>query len=228
MDMDATTQPRLRRKESREVRRRQLIDAAMETIAENGLSGTTMADVTNRAGLSIGIVNLHFDNKEGLLTETLRFLATEMRDAWADAYTDDALNPTEKLSAIIEAIFHPSICNPTKIAVWFAFFGEAQYRHTYRAMVDEFDTERDEAIEALCHKVKEDGDYDDIDPVSVAMSIESLADGLWLSILLYPDWLSPQQAKQRIYDMLHAHFPQHFARSTSTETATCSLKGGGT
>lgn len=222
--MDATTQPRPRRKESREVRRRQLIEAAMETIAEKGISGTTMADVTRRAGLSIGIVSLHFDNKEGLLTETLRFLATEMRDAWAGSYTDAALTPSAKLSAIIEAIFHPAICGPTKIAVWFAFFGEVQYRAIYRAMVDELDTERNEAFETLCQHVREEGGYDDVDPINLATSIESLSDGLWLSLLLYPDWISPEQAKRRVYNMLHAHFPEHFAREARTETAARGLK----
>ena len=45
-------------------RRKQLIKATIKCIAKNGLSGTTMADVTKLAGLSLGIVNLHFETKE--------------------------------------------------------------------------------------------------------------------------------------------------------------------
>ncbi|GIR39252.1 MAG: hypothetical protein CM15mP51_00320 [Porticoccaceae bacterium] len=39
-----------------------------------------MADVTKLAGLSLGIVNLHFETKEKLLVETLRFITDEYRN----------------------------------------------------------------------------------------------------------------------------------------------------
>ncbi len=68
-----------RRTASREERRRQLIDATMKCIARKGLSGTSIGDVASEAGLSQGIVNLHFDSKDNLLTETLRTLANEYR-----------------------------------------------------------------------------------------------------------------------------------------------------
>ena len=43
--------------------------------------GTTIATVAREAGLSQGIINLHFQTKERLLTETLRYLADEYRNA---------------------------------------------------------------------------------------------------------------------------------------------------
>ena len=39
-----------------------------------------MADVTSKAGLSLGIINLHFETKEKLLIETLRFITDEYRN----------------------------------------------------------------------------------------------------------------------------------------------------
>ena len=66
-----------RRTASREQRRQQLIDATMKCIARKGLTGMTLSDVANEAGLSQGIVNLHFESKENLLTETLLSLADE-------------------------------------------------------------------------------------------------------------------------------------------------------
>lgn len=208
--MNATLSPRPRRKAPRDERRRQLIHAAMEAIAEKGMTGATTAEVTRRAGLSMGIVSLHFESKEGLLTETLRALAEEMRDVWADAYHDESLPPSERLRAIVRACFHPQICTPMKIAVWFAFFGEAPYRKIYRSIMDTFDTERSEAIEALCEQVKVEGGYDAVDPHALATAVESLADGLWLSLLLYPNWMTLDAAQSQVFDMLAAHFPDHF------------------
>ena len=58
-----------------EQRRRQLIEASIRSIADYGLAGTTIATVAREAGLSQGIINLHFKTKERLLIETLRFLS---------------------------------------------------------------------------------------------------------------------------------------------------------
>ena len=76
----ATVAPKKnRRTASREARRRQLIDATMKCIARKGLGNTSIGDVASEAGLSQGIVNLHFESKDNLLTETLRTLANECR-----------------------------------------------------------------------------------------------------------------------------------------------------
>ena len=67
------------------LRRQQLIDSTIESIAKRGFSETTMADVADGAGLSRGIVNFHFKSKEMLLVETLHYLAVEYREAWTRA-----------------------------------------------------------------------------------------------------------------------------------------------
>ncbi|MEM1411462.1 MAG: TetR family transcriptional regulator, partial [Pseudomonadota bacterium] len=51
---------------SRAERRTQLIEATIRSIAANGLANTTTAQVAKEAGLSQGIISLHFDGKEGL------------------------------------------------------------------------------------------------------------------------------------------------------------------
>ena len=71
-------QPEKRRKASKEERKAQLIEATMRSIALHGLSDTTMATVVAEAGLSQGIVNLHFQSKERLLLETLAFVVDDL------------------------------------------------------------------------------------------------------------------------------------------------------
>lgn len=208
--MSQRTEPRIRRTAPREERWRQLIDAAMMSIAQNGLSGTTTAIVTETAGLSAGIVSLHFGNKENLLVATLESLAHEHRDRWAEAVRTPALNATQRLWAIMEAHFDPAICTPTKIAVWFAFFGEARYRETYRRIVEKFDFERTTTVEECCRTIIAEGGYVTADPSMLARSIESFADGLWLDLLLYPEEVTLEGAGLRMRAMLNAHFPRHF------------------
>ncbi len=126
--MTEGTAPRTRRTAPREERWRQLIDPAIVSIAQHGLSGTTTAIVTERAGLAAGIVGLHFGSNENLLVATPEHLAPEHRARWIEAVGEPGLTPAERLRAIIEAHFDPAICTAPKIATWFAFFGEAPSR----------------------------------------------------------------------------------------------------
>ena len=57
----------------------------MKCIARKGMSSTTLSDVAKEAGLSQGIVNLHFESKDNLLAETLATLAGEYREKFDKA-----------------------------------------------------------------------------------------------------------------------------------------------
>lgn len=214
----AKTNRQTGRTASKAVRRRQLIDATIESISKHGISGTTMTTLTGYAGLSLGIVNFHFKSKENLFEETLRHLAREHRDQWQKQFQTAALDPAARLLAIVDAHFHPSICNRKTLAVWFAFYGEAGYRQRYRTIMSEIDTERWETSHDLCRQIVVDGGYDGIDPDTIAKTLEGLFDGLCLNILIYPGEFSRQDAKRQIRDYLAANFPDHFHPSPKGET----------
>ena len=221
--METDKSLRQRRFAPKEVRRLQLIEATLESLAENGISGTNMAAVTGRAGLSMGIVSLHFKSKDNLLTSTLRHLSGEIRDAWVNVHNNTSLSAAERLRGIVAASFDPHISSTTKIAVWFAFFGENKYRQVYRDMVEEFDDERTDAIEQLCAEIADEGGYTDVSPEMLATTIECLCDGLWLNMILYPEWLTPIVAETQVMDLLARHFPDHFTLApvpTETEAMT--------
>ncbi len=194
---------------SRATRRRQLIEATYDCIAENGLTGTTLGEVGRRADLSMGLVSFHFRSKENLLQETLVHLAEEHRKRWTEGLAG-ARDPAAKLAAVMDAHFHPSTCNHTHIAVWFAFFGEARHRDVYREKIARFDAERTGTVTRLCAALAEREGVA-LDAGHVAGNLESLADGLWLSIMLYPAWLDRRTAKAQIHSFLRLVFPSAFA-----------------
>lgn len=205
--MDGNTEITSRRFAPKEVRKQQLIAATLAVIAEKGVSGTTTTLVTKKAGLSAGLVNLHFENKDNLLKATLEHLAIELRDCWQAVHEDTTLPPAEKLWGIIQACFHPDVCTNEKVRVWFAFFGEAPYRAFYREMVSKFDDERGDAMAALIVQLGQS--EDDADRTSDA--IECLADGLWLNMMLYPDWYDLDSSRAQIWNLLSLQFPKQFS-----------------
>lgn len=194
---------------SKEVRRRQLIEATINSIAKHGISGTTMTTVTRLAGLSLGIVNFHFENKENLFAETLKFLAEEHRDHWRKAYETAGPEPEAKLLAIVDAHFTKTISSRKKLKVWFGFYGEVGYRAAYRKLMTDIDGERWSISTELCRAIIEDGGYDNQDARNVSDTLEGLYDGFCLNILMYPGEFSRHDARARVRDYLANVFPRH-------------------
>ena len=112
--------------------------------------------------------------------------------------------------AIIDAQFHPRICNRRKLAVWFAFFGNPMHRKFYQATATGIDDERMDVVTDLCAVIISDGDFSGVDARDVAATLEGLFDGLWLNILMYPDRFSADGAKAKVVAYLAAIFPAHF------------------
>lgn len=98
---------------SRDARRSQIIDATIQTLATRGFARTTLTEVARTAGLSHGLVLFHFDTKEGLLAETLAYLAEEYRQNWQAALESAGPAPADQLAALIEADFSPPSAPPS-------------------------------------------------------------------------------------------------------------------
>lgn len=212
----STKQPRRagprRRTAPPEERRSQLILAAVRCIANRGLAETTIATVAQEAGLSQGIINLHFRTKERLLTETLRYLSDEYRNACAAAADAAGPSPAAGLQAMVDLDFHRDICTRNKLAVWFAFWGERKFRPTYRRICAARDKSYDDMARNLCARICEQGDYPEVESALVADGLSALTDGLWLDLLVRPETMSRELARRITMAYLADAFPKHFRR----------------
>jgi TetR/AcrR family transcriptional repressor of bet genes len=202
--------PPLSRAEGKQRSRQKLITATINSITKRGFAETTLARVSEGAGLSRGIVNFHFRSKDALFLEVLRFLSREYQKNWSRAF--DAAGPTaaEKLEAVLMVDFEPPISNRNRIAAWFAFFGEAKSRPTYMAARTDMDRVTYDAIIELCRTIIEEGGYPNLDPERAAEGFSAMGDGLWLDILISPNDSSPELSKQTMSTYLRALFPKHF------------------
>jgi TetR/AcrR family transcriptional repressor of bet genes len=198
---------------AKEVRQQQLIKATLSAVAKKGFAETTLADVAREARLSQGIINLHFRSKDKLLEETLRHLAAEYKQAWEKSLERAGARPADRLAALVELDFQRNVCERNKLAVWFAFWGEAKSRPTYRKLCAERDREYDEVLLAVCRELVEEGGYDAVDPAEVTDGLSAMSSGLWLDMLMSPDGMTPEQARRICFSFLASVFPKHFKRS---------------
>ena len=193
-------------------RQLQLIRATIRSVAANGLSDTTMATVANAAGLSQGIINLHFRSKQRLLVATLRHLADEYRACWERSVADAGDAPADRLAARVADDFAPAVGHRDKLAVWFAFWGESKSRPTYRRICAERDRADRAAIVTLCQALIRQGGYTGIDADIVAATLSAMTAGLWLDLLTRPRTIDRGQARTICTAYLAATFPRHFPR----------------
>ncbi|TVQ56827.1 MAG: TetR family transcriptional regulator [Rhodobacteraceae bacterium] len=196
-----------RRAESKETRAQQLIDAAMRTIAMHGLAGAITALLTERAGLSAGIIDLRFGSKDKLLAAALERLVMAHRAKSIAAARNPMLDPAARLWAPMEAHFAHDVRTPTRIAVWFACFGEARRRARCRRISESFDTERTDFMESCGEALMAGSGAPGLDPERFAQLIESAADGLCLDMPPYPDEVGAASAREQ----MRAFFPRRFA-----------------
>lgn len=205
-----TPKKKARRTASREARRRQLIDATMKCIARKGLGNTSIGDVASEAGLSQGIVNLHFESKDNLLTETLRTLANEYREQFDRTLENAGPRPADALRALLAMDLQPKQLDRQKLAIWFAFWGEVKSRPTYRSICDEYDRYYDSVVEKLCAGIIEEGGYINIKPAAAAEGLTCMTNGLWLSCLISPQDFDRDIAWSAIMSYLANVFPKHY------------------
>ena len=196
------------RKAVRDIRREQLVEAAIRAISQRGIGETTIADVVKEAGMANGAVNQYFASKDILLLEALRAVTGEFREIWHQARDKAGDDPAAVLEAIAMAQFHPKVCRHERISVWVAYWSETRFRPKYMEACTESDAEYGDALMSTCRSLAESGRYKSLDAEKVGQFVLAAGDGLWVNIML------GLITRERAVDLMRAHlvsvFPRHF------------------
>ncbi|MBI1172593.1 TetR family transcriptional regulator [bacterium] len=200
------------RKMSRAVRREQLIESTIETLAARGYARTTLTEVARTAGLSHGLVNFHFETKEKLLSETLAYLAEEYRLNWLSYLEGAGDDPAAQLAALLQADFNPKICTPARLSAWCSFWGEAQSRPLYQAQCGSNDDAYNRRMEEICARLKALGGYAGA-PARIARVLRVTVEGVWLDMMTMSPTYSVAEAQATVHTCAAAFFPRHFSEA---------------
>jgi TetR/AcrR family transcriptional repressor of bet genes len=189
--------------------RQKLIEATMAVIASEGFSGVTMAKVAEKAGLSRGIGNFHFQSKEQLLLETLHTLYMEFEDGWRNAVADAGSSPVEQLKDLIKTTLNPPIAEYKKVAVWLAYWGEAPSRKKYLEICAARDCEWDAAVEDILRQLVDDEfNSHGMTLAKIAHSLTAMMDGFWVEYLIADGRYTPGDAVKACFAFLASFFPE--------------------
>jgi TetR/AcrR family transcriptional repressor of bet genes len=199
------------------LRREQLIDATMRTIARRGFARTTIAHVAKTAGLSQGIVNFYFNTKEALLYETLVHLAQEYESIMQKALDRAGPDPVAALDAIINTDVGPAACTQTKVAVWLAFWAESRGRPKYRQLCRKLGGEYFLLVQQICTRLAQRGGYHNLDIETISRNFNTLVNGLWVDFATDPQSFDREQARHACRTYFAGIFPAEFGPLIATE-----------
>src|SRR3984885_12903773 len=106
-----------------DTRRRQLVEVTIDSLAELGYVGTTLAQIAARAGVSPGLVAHYFGDKDGLLDAAFRSLARRVGDQ-VRARLRQGSTPRGRIQAVIDANLAPEEFEQRTGTAWLAFWGQ--------------------------------------------------------------------------------------------------------
>jgi AcrR family transcriptional regulator len=178
-----------------DLRREQMLRAALEVISERGYPDTRIADVAERAGVSPALVIYYFKTKDQLLTEAIRY----SEDSW---YSDGQRRLAELPSAAarLEEIVAMS-CLPEddpeprgSWLLWLDFWAQAA-RNAEVAELRRMSDERwRDTIAALVRAGQQAGEFHAVNAADFAVLLSALLDGIAIQIALKDPVVDPVSA----------------------------------
>ena len=171
----------MRRREP-EDRRLQLVQAAMATLAETGISGFTMAEVARRGGVSAALIVHYFGDRDQLFEATFRLLIERVTTQPMIALAT-ANGPEQRLRAFVSAHLDPGELSAEASRAWLSLWGMALY-HPALARLQRVHQER--MLSNLRHELRQLISSSEVE--RVAETIAAMIDGFWLRAALAKSW----------------------------------------
>lgn len=172
-----------------EARRRDLLAATLDLVAEAGPDGATVRAIAARAGVTPGLIRHYFGTKEALLAEAWLGLMSDMAEA-GTAALDGVADPVARLSRFVAASLRPPVVDGRAMALWAGFLQRmrgdegltAAHEAGYLAYRD-----RLQGLIAACGLP---------DPRAGAIAVNALVDGLWIEASALPGAFGPGEVER--------------------------------
>jgi TetR/AcrR family transcriptional repressor of bet genes len=174
------------------IRRQQLIAATLTAVDQVGMADASIALIARQAGVSNGIISHYFQDKNGLIAATMRYLMNALSaNVAARRQALDEDSPREHLRVIIEGNFDASQVNGPAMKTWLAFWAASMHQpslHRLQRINDH------RLYSNLCCQFRRVLTPEQAR--SSARGLAALIDGLWLRGALSGDAFDTGQAQR--------------------------------
>lgn len=182
-----------------QLRRQELAAAAYEILQEEGIAGTTLAKVAERAGMSKGIVLHYFKGKDALLETVMRHANALLRDE-VIVRMASAKTPRERVEAIVAGNFSPKFFKPEICNAWLSLCAEVPRNPTFARIQRVIHARmRSNLVSALKELLPPEKCQ------AAVIGITAMIDGLWLRFGLNQDGLGLEEAEAQMESVIVLH-----------------------
>jgi AcrR family transcriptional regulator len=185
-----------------EERRRQILEAACEAIAERGFAAVRISDVAAKAKTSTGTVHYYFDNRRDVLRQALRF-AFEQSLKRQLSELARLRSPRRRLERLIEMNLPNADEVTQEWIVWMEFWLEAVHHPEMRPMNEELYGRWRKVVADVVAGGQASGDFRrDADADSLANRFVALMDGLAIQVLLHSPEMTVAKMRRVLGDFV--------------------------
>jgi AcrR family transcriptional regulator len=189
----AARKPRYERQVASD-RREALVDAAIESLKRYGYEGLSVRRIAAEAGVSIGLINHHFPNKDTLVAESYRTFGRRLAATFEAAVAAAGPDPRARLRAYLDAFFSGPNLNPQVLTAWVVYWSLVQVSPEMKAVRDEEGRGYSEALGQLLSDLAKSRGAMNLDINLAVTGLTALLDGLWLQLCLDPTSIRPKDA----------------------------------
>ena len=169
------------RHEAPEVRRAQILAAALECFSATGFHGASMEKIAKTAGLSKGALYWHFKNKNDLFLGLFDLFISENFDAWARIDRTDVLSILNQQG---ELVLNRLLESRALLDVWLEFLS---HREASEKMSMAYASSR-EMIAHLLLEGMQKGEIRTVNAIAFSGMFTAMLEGLLVQALLDSDF----------------------------------------
>jgi len=194
MPTEAPERDRTPRAVTHERRRNDLIEAAIEVMAQYGSGGTSVGRIGEAAGASRGLMRHYFRTKSALLVAAFQRLSEEFEEALARGAGGTDHDGLARLNGSIEAVFRKPHYDISRRRAWFGFWHVSPSVPALRAVNESVTAyHRTLMIALLSQAAEERGIALDVQRAGVGLSM--LMDGAFLALAEESSPMTPDEAE---------------------------------
>jgi len=164
--------------EQEDFRRIQLIEVTIDSLAEVGYVGSTLAQIASRADVSPGLVAHYFDDKDGLLEAAFRALSRRLFEQMGQRLRQ-ARTPRGRIQAIIDINLGPQEFTQRTGSAWLAFWGQVPHVHGLKRVQNAYQRRMVSNLRYALVRLLPAAEAH-----SLATTIAAMIDGVWLRAAL--------------------------------------------
>jgi AcrR family transcriptional regulator len=175
-----------------ENRPERILDAALRLLAQGGISAVSMRAVAREAGVSLGLVNYHYDDKTSLIRAALHRI--EEQDV-AITDPDPALAPEERLRAALARVADREFLTTEYLSLRLQLWSLAQAHEDFEQINTDAQKRYRAGLASLIRAARPDLSRSEC--ARRAADVDVVQNGIWLTALLGLDRASVRRSVAR-------------------------------